>query len=75
MYLFLHLRVLFFFLPQVNNKACGSVTVPHQVAQDAEKVRELVLGSPLGMKLLADRVIKKAILSPRTALINFLVEE
>ncbi|XP_060778299.1 probable leucine--tRNA ligase, mitochondrial [Neoarius graeffei] len=60
---------------RVNNKACGSVTVPRQVAQDAEKVRELVLGSPLGMKLLADRVIKKAILSPRTALINFLVEE
>ncbi|MCI4374033.1 hypothetical protein PGIGA_G00001310 [Pangasianodon gigas] len=60
---------------RINNKACGSVTVPRQVAQDAEKVRELVLGSPLGMKLLADRVIKKAILSPRTALINFLVEE
>ncbi|XP_053489842.1 probable leucine--tRNA ligase, mitochondrial [Ictalurus furcatus] len=60
---------------RINNKACGSVTVPRQVAQDAEKVRELVLGSPLGMKLLADRVVKKAILSPRTALINFLVEE
>ncbi|KAK3572416.1 hypothetical protein QTP86_032638 [Hemibagrus guttatus] len=60
---------------RINNKACGSVTVPRQVAQDAEKVRELILGSPLGMKLLADRVIKKAILSPRTALINFLVEE
>ncbi|XP_058244122.1 probable leucine--tRNA ligase, mitochondrial [Hemibagrus wyckioides] len=60
---------------RINNKACGSVTVPRQVAQDAEKVRELILGSPLGMKLLADRVVKKAILSPRTALINFLVEE
>ncbi|XP_062848178.1 probable leucine--tRNA ligase, mitochondrial [Trichomycterus rosablanca] len=60
---------------RINNKACGSVTVPRQVAQDAEKVRELVLGSPLGMKLLADRVIKKSILSPRTALINFLVED
>ncbi|KAI4873985.1 hypothetical protein NFI96_032066, partial [Prochilodus magdalenae] len=60
---------------RINNKACGSVTVPRQVAQDAEKVRELVLGSPLGMRLLTDRVIKKAILSPRTALINFLVEE
>lgn len=60
---------------RINNKACGSVIVPRQVAQDAEKVQELVLGSPLGMKLLADRVVKKAILSPRTALINFLVEE
>lgn len=49
--------------------------MPCHVAQDAEKVRELVLGSPLGMRHLADRVIKKAILSPRTALINFLVEE
>uniref|UniRef100_A0A8B9HHR9 leucine--tRNA ligase n=1 Tax=Astyanax mexicanus TaxID=7994 RepID=A0A8B9HHR9_ASTMX len=60
---------------EINNKACGSVTVPRQVAQDAEKVRELVLGSPLGLTLLSDRVIKKAFLSPRTALINFLVEE
>ncbi|XP_047667543.1 probable leucine--tRNA ligase, mitochondrial isoform X1 [Tachysurus fulvidraco] len=59
----------------INNKACGCITVPRNVAQDAEKVQELVLGSPLGMKLLADRAIKKAILSPRTALINFLVEE
>ncbi|TTA40561.1 putative leucine--tRNA ligase, mitochondrial [Bagarius yarrelli] len=60
---------------RINNKACGSVTVPRQVVQDAEKIRKLVLESPLGIKLLADRVIKKAILSPRTALINFLVEE
>ncbi|KAM9489473.1 leucine--tRNA ligase, mitochondrial [Clarias gariepinus] len=60
---------------RINNKACGSITVPRQMAQDAEKMRELVLDSPLGMKLLADRVIKKSILSPRTALINFLVEE
>uniref|UniRef100_A0A4W4HBV7 leucine--tRNA ligase n=1 Tax=Electrophorus electricus TaxID=8005 RepID=A0A4W4HBV7_ELEEL len=60
---------------RINNKAYGTVTVPRQVAQDSEKVRELVLDSPLGARLLADRIIKKAILSPRTALINFLVED
>ncbi|XP_076827698.1 leucine--tRNA ligase, mitochondrial isoform X2 [Brachyhypopomus gauderio] len=60
---------------RINNKACGTVTVPREVAQDAEKVRQLVLDSPLGTRLLADRVIKKAILSPRTALINFLLED
>lgn len=67
------------FLPlspsQINNKVCGSVSVPRQLAKDAEQVRELVLASPLGVRLLGDRIIKKAILSPRTALINFLVEE
>lgn len=63
------------FVLQINNKACGSVSVPRQVAQDAEKVRELVLASPLGITNLADKVIKKSILSPRTALINFLVED
>ncbi|XP_072536192.1 leucine--tRNA ligase, mitochondrial [Salminus brasiliensis] len=63
------------FSVRINNKACGTVTVPRQVAQDVEKVRELVLASPLGMSHLADRVIKKTILSPRTTLINFLVEE
>ncbi|XP_041963172.1 probable leucine--tRNA ligase, mitochondrial isoform X1 [Alosa sapidissima] len=60
---------------RINNKVCGSVSVPRQVAQDAQQVRELVLASPLGVRLLGDRIIKKAILSPRTALINFLVEE
>uniref|UniRef100_A0A673MJ60 leucine--tRNA ligase n=1 Tax=Sinocyclocheilus rhinocerous TaxID=307959 RepID=A0A673MJ60_9TELE len=60
---------------RINNKACGSVSVPREVAQDAQKVQELVLNSPLGARLLSERVIKKAILSPRTALINFLVDE
>uniref|UniRef100_A0AAZ3Q3M9 leucine--tRNA ligase n=1 Tax=Oncorhynchus tshawytscha TaxID=74940 RepID=A0AAZ3Q3M9_ONCTS len=60
---------------RVNNKVCGTVLVPRQVAQDTEQVRALVLGSELGQRLLGDRTIKKAILSPRTALINFLIEE
>ncbi|KAF4103637.1 hypothetical protein G5714_016520 [Onychostoma macrolepis] len=60
---------------RINNKVCGSVSVPREVAQDAQKVQELVLNSPLGARLLSERVIKKAILSPRTALINFLVDE
>uniref|UniRef100_A0A8C2FJ04 leucine--tRNA ligase n=1 Tax=Cyprinus carpio TaxID=7962 RepID=A0A8C2FJ04_CYPCA len=60
---------------RINNKVCGSVSVPREVAQDAQKVQELVLNSPLGVRLLSERVIKKAILSPRTALINFLVDE
>ncbi|XP_016145857.1 probable leucine--tRNA ligase, mitochondrial [Sinocyclocheilus grahami] len=59
----------------INNKACGSVSVPREVAQDAQKVQELVLNSPLGAHLLSERVIKKAILSPRTALIYFLGDE
>ncbi|CDQ92874.1 unnamed protein product, partial [Oncorhynchus mykiss] len=60
---------------RINNKVCGTVLVPRQVAQDTEQVRALVLGSELGQRLLGDRTIKKAILSPRTALINFLIEE
>uniref|UniRef100_A0A8C7FHA7 leucine--tRNA ligase n=1 Tax=Oncorhynchus kisutch TaxID=8019 RepID=A0A8C7FHA7_ONCKI len=60
---------------RVNNKVCGTVLVPRQVAQDTEQVRALVLGSELGQRILGDRTIKKAILSPRTALINFLIEE
>ncbi|XP_055065892.2 leucine--tRNA ligase, mitochondrial [Misgurnus anguillicaudatus] len=60
---------------RINNKMCGSVSVPREVAQDSQKVQKLVLESPLGVRLLSDRIIKKAILSPRTALINFLVDE
>lgn len=59
----------------INNKACGKVPVPQQVAQDQDKVRELVLQSELGARLLQGRSIKKAFLSPRTALISFLVQE
>ncbi|MGH0160002.1 UNVERIFIED_CONTAM: hypothetical protein FKN15_072851 [Acipenser sinensis] len=60
---------------RINNKARGSVSVPQQVARNAEAVQELVLRSELGTTHLHNRTIKKAILSPRTALINFLVEE
>lgn len=59
----------------INNKACGEVPVPQQVVRDQARVRELVLQSELGARLLRGRSITKAILSPRTALINFLVEE
>ncbi|XP_036725898.1 probable leucine--tRNA ligase, mitochondrial isoform X3 [Balaenoptera musculus] len=59
----------------INNKACGKIPVPQQVAQDQDKVHELVLQSELGVRLLQGRSIKKAFLSPRTALINFLVQE
>ena len=61
--------------PQINNKACGKVPVPQQVARDQDRVRELVLQSELGARHLQGRSIKKAFLSPRTALINFLVQE
>lgn len=60
---------------QINNKACGTVTVPLQVSKDSDQVKQLVLESPIGQKLLAERCIKRAILSPRTALINFLIDE
>ncbi|XP_036886288.1 probable leucine--tRNA ligase, mitochondrial isoform X2 [Sturnira hondurensis] len=59
----------------INNKACGKVPVPQQVARDQDKVHELVLQSELGARHLQGRSIKKAFLSPRTALINFLVQE
>uniref|UniRef100_A0A663MEN2 leucine--tRNA ligase n=1 Tax=Athene cunicularia TaxID=194338 RepID=A0A663MEN2_ATHCN len=59
----------------INNKACGKVFVPQQAARNFEEVHELVLQSELGVKHLQGRTIKKAFLSPRTALINFLVQE
>lgn len=61
--------------PQINNKVYGTVTVPRQMSQDAEQVQRLVLESQLGQELLGERSIKRAILSPRTALINFLIDE
>lgn len=60
---------------QINNKLCGTVTVPLQASKDSERVRQLVLESPLGQKLFSERCIKRAILSPRTALVNFLIDE
>ncbi|PKU38402.1 hypothetical protein llap_11294 [Limosa lapponica baueri] len=60
---------------KINNKACGKVFVPQQAARNFEEVHELVLQSELGVKHLQGRTIKKAFLSPRTALINFLVQE
>ncbi|NWX85225.1 SYLM protein, partial [Nothoprocta pentlandii] len=59
----------------INNKACGKVSVPQQAAHNFEEVHELVLQSELGIRHLQGRTIKKAFLSPRTALINFLVQE
>ncbi|KAI1885619.1 hypothetical protein AGOR_G00205690 [Albula goreensis] len=63
------------FVVRINNKVCGKVVVPRDVAQDAEVVQELVLRSTLGKQLIGQRTIKKAILSPRTSLINFLVDD
>uniref|UniRef100_A0A8C2Z479 leucine--tRNA ligase n=1 Tax=Cyclopterus lumpus TaxID=8103 RepID=A0A8C2Z479_CYCLU len=59
----------------INNKACGTVTVPLQVSKDSERVQQFIVESPFGQKLLGDRNIKRAILSPRTALINLLIDE
>ncbi|XP_073757160.1 leucine--tRNA ligase, mitochondrial isoform X2 [Callorhinus ursinus] len=59
----------------INNKACGKIPVPPGVARDQDKVHELILQSELGVRLLQGRSIKKAFLSPRTALINFLVQD
>lgn len=61
--------------PQINNKPCGTVTIPLQVSKDPSRVQQLVMESPIGQKCLSERDIKKAILSPRTPLINFLVNE
>ncbi|XP_046952253.1 leucine--tRNA ligase, mitochondrial isoform X2 [Lynx rufus] len=59
----------------INNKACGTIPVPQRVSRDQDKVHELVLQSELGVRLLQGRSVKKAFLSPRTALINFLVQD
>ncbi|XP_042330781.1 probable leucine--tRNA ligase, mitochondrial [Sceloporus undulatus] len=59
----------------INNKPCGKVGVPQQVARDAETVRELVVQSELGNEYLQGRTITKFFLSPRTALVNFLIQE
>lgn len=59
---------------QINNKVCGSVNVPQHVVKNAERVQELILQSELGIRQLQGRPIKRAILSPRATLINFLVE-
>ncbi|XP_028983852.1 probable leucine--tRNA ligase, mitochondrial isoform X1 [Betta splendens] len=59
----------------INNKPCGKVTVPLQVSKDTAQVQQLILDSPLGQKLLSQRSIKRTILSPRTALVNFLIDE
>ncbi|XP_038598209.1 probable leucine--tRNA ligase, mitochondrial [Tachyglossus aculeatus] len=59
----------------INNKACGKIPVPQQFTQDPEKIHDLVLQTELGRNLLQGRTIQKAFLSPRTALINFLVQE
>lgn len=59
----------------VNNKSCGKVTVPMQVSKDLEIVQRLVLDSELGQTHLSERKVNRAILSPRTALINFLIDE
>lgn len=61
--------------PQINNKACGTVTVPQQVSKDCERVQQLIMESPFGQKLLGGRRIKRAVLSPRTPLINLLIDE
>ncbi|XP_077577791.1 leucine--tRNA ligase, mitochondrial isoform X1 [Stigmatopora nigra] len=58
---------------RINNKVCGTVTVPVLLSKDLDQVQKLVLESPLGRTLLKDIHIQKAILSPRTNLINFLV--
>ncbi|XP_053118196.1 leucine--tRNA ligase, mitochondrial isoform X3 [Hemicordylus capensis] len=59
----------------INNKPCGKISVPQQVARDADVVRELVVQSKLGTEHLQGRTITKFFLSPRTALVNFLVQK
>lgn len=59
----------------VNNKGCGKLSVPVQVSKDLESVQRLVLDSELGQTHLSERRVKRVILSPRTALINFLIDE
>ncbi|XP_061809485.1 leucine--tRNA ligase, mitochondrial [Nerophis lumbriciformis] len=59
----------------INNKACGRITVPLQVSKDCDEVEKLVMESPLGQTVLREANVKRVILSPRTALINFLVGE
>lgn len=59
----------------INNKNCGSISIPFTLSRDAEKVQDLVMQSDFGTNYLQGRTIKRMILSPRTALVNFLVQE
>ncbi|XP_072009502.1 leucine--tRNA ligase, mitochondrial isoform X1 [Engystomops pustulosus] len=59
----------------INNKNCGSISIPFTVSRDAEKVQDLVMQSALGTNHLQGRMIKRVIVSPRTALVNFLLQE
>ncbi|KAE8596996.1 hypothetical protein XENTR_v10016319 [Xenopus tropicalis] len=59
----------------INNKSCGTVGVPQEVSRDSKVVQEMVLQSNLGVTHLQGRTITKVFLSPRTALINFLVQD
>lgn len=59
----------------VNNRGCGKVSVPVQVSKDLETVQKLVLDSELGQTHLSQRKVKRVILSQRTALINFLIDQ
>ncbi|XP_075684703.1 leucine--tRNA ligase, mitochondrial [Rhinoderma darwinii] len=59
----------------INNKTCGSISVPFTICQDSKKVQDLVLQSDLGTTYLQGRTIKRVILSPRRTLVNFLVPE
>lgn len=59
----------------INNKNCGSISIPFTLSRDAEKVQDLVMQSDFGTNYLQGRTIKRVILSPRTALVNFLVQE
>ncbi|XP_039592441.1 probable leucine--tRNA ligase, mitochondrial isoform X1 [Polypterus senegalus] len=60
---------------RINNKPCGSISVPQQDARNAELIQEMILSSELGHRHLRDKKIRKAILAPRVALMNFVVEE
>ncbi|KAG8442814.1 hypothetical protein GDO86_011576 [Hymenochirus boettgeri] len=62
-------------LVMINNKALGKVCVPLEVSRDSTIVQQMILESDLGVTHLQGRTITKAFLSPRTALVNFLVKE
>uniref|UniRef100_A0AAV2MEE7 leucine--tRNA ligase n=1 Tax=Knipowitschia caucasica TaxID=637954 RepID=A0AAV2MEE7_KNICA len=59
----------------VDNHGCGRVMVPRAVSKDLDAVKRLVVNSEVGQKHLHQKTIKRAILSPRTALINILTHQ
>lgn len=58
---------------QVNGKTRLSITVPKELAGNAQEIERLVRASETGKKWLADKPVRKLILAKKGELINFVL--